>query len=935
MNAFQIIYAVLIKPLQIFFEYIFTVAQKGINNPGLSIVALSLSMNLLVLPLYNKADALQEEERETEKRLQKGVAHIKKTFRGDEKMMMLQTYYRQNNYKPTDVLRGILPLLLEIPFFIAAYQFLSHLEVIQNVPFGPIANLGAPDALLNIGSFSVNLLPIIMTTVNLLSCVIFTKGYPLKSKIQLYSMAVFFFFFLYKSPAGLVFYWTLNNIFSFVKTVYYKSEKAKNILNVLFAICGVGFFAAIIPASQRTGSKSFFFILALLGFICFLPILFDKVLKKEFFTRRLGQVSGKLSFLKKGAEDGWLFVLGGIYMSILTGLFIPTQVLKSSPQEFVDIYHFMNPLWFVIGSLCLAVGTFLVWFGVFYRLSEEGMKKIFNVGMCILCFIATVDYIIFGKNNVVLDSALAYTQEYSAPVKMILINFAVVILTIVIGVAIVLLLGKKLRVLFIAGTLAILGMSLVSCHGINKDIQGLKKMIEAKGDVKPSFRLSKTGKNVVVIMLDRGMNLYVPYLVNEKPELKEMYDGFCYYPNTISFGLCTNYGAPPIFGGYEYTPVEMNKRDTELLKEKHNESLKVMPALFYEKGYETTVCDAPYANYSAVPDLSIYKDYPDIRTFITQGYYWNAQKVNVSQRNFRNFFCYSLMKIAPLALQNHLYGHGTYNESIGNKQYTSEINSASPLVRDGNYRMTGINEETMNDYLTLANFQDMTEITQEDTDTFLMINNELTHWPIYYQEPEYVVEYSVDNEAYELAHSDRYTLDGLTLEMSNDVHYGEYQVNMCALLLLGKWLDYLKEEGVYDNTRIIIVSDHGLWTYHNEKFELDKSHDQEMDIESYYPLLMIKDFNSHGFSVDEQFMTNADVPYYTLEGLIENPVNPFTGKSINIDEKYAHPQEILGAHFPDVDENNGTVFIDGIWFAVENDMRDKKNWKILKDNRKK
>ena len=122
------IYTVLIRPLQIFFEYVFTVAQKGLNNPGLSIIALSLSMNLLVLPLYNRADAVQEEERNIENRLRNGVAHIRKTFKGDERMMMLQTYYRQNGYKPTDVFKSSVSLLLEIPFFIAAYQFLSHLS---------------------------------------------------------------------------------------------------------------------------------------------------------------------------------------------------------------------------------------------------------------------------------------------------------------------------------------------------------------------------------------------------------------------------------------------------------------------------------------------------------------------------------------------------------------------------------------------------------------------------------------------------------------------------------------------------------------------------------------------------------------------------------------------------------------------------------------
>ena len=39
--------------------------------------------------------------------------------------MILQTYYRQNHYKPTYVLRSAVSLFLEIPFFIAAYAFLS------------------------------------------------------------------------------------------------------------------------------------------------------------------------------------------------------------------------------------------------------------------------------------------------------------------------------------------------------------------------------------------------------------------------------------------------------------------------------------------------------------------------------------------------------------------------------------------------------------------------------------------------------------------------------------------------------------------------------------------------------------------------------------------------------------------------------------------
>ena len=93
----EIIYQILIGPLQLFFEMAYTLAYEIIGNPGLSIIVLSLAMNFLVLPLYKRADAMQEEERLMEQKLSAGVSHIKKTFKGDERMMMLSTYYRLND----------------------------------------------------------------------------------------------------------------------------------------------------------------------------------------------------------------------------------------------------------------------------------------------------------------------------------------------------------------------------------------------------------------------------------------------------------------------------------------------------------------------------------------------------------------------------------------------------------------------------------------------------------------------------------------------------------------------------------------------------------------------------------------------------------------------------------------------------------------------
>ena len=92
MSVLTILETLLIGPLKLIFEIIFVIANRVIGHPGMAIIVLSLIMNILVLPLYRRADAMQEEARDIEAKLHDGVAHIKKTFSGDERMMILQTY---------------------------------------------------------------------------------------------------------------------------------------------------------------------------------------------------------------------------------------------------------------------------------------------------------------------------------------------------------------------------------------------------------------------------------------------------------------------------------------------------------------------------------------------------------------------------------------------------------------------------------------------------------------------------------------------------------------------------------------------------------------------------------------------------------------------------------------------------------------------------
>ncbi len=913
------LYSLVLMPLQLLFETIYDYAYRFVGHPGLAIIALSLAINILVLPLYMRADAMQEEQRNTEAKLSKGISHIRKTFRGDERTMMLQTYYRQNNYSPLSALRGATSLLLEIPFFIAAYRFLSGLSLLQGVSFGPIADLSQPDGLIVIGGLAINLLPILMTAINLVSSAIFSKDYPLKTKIQLYAMSAIFLVLLYKSPSGLVFYWTLNNAFSLVKTVFYKLKNPGKVIRILCCVLGLGVIAAaglgLIPLR-----RSYRIVLMGVGVLLCVPLLLGALKNKV----KLPTVETRRKPNKK------LFVTGVLLLAVLVGLLIPSALIKASPQEFVDVNYFVHPLWYVANALLVAIGTFLLWFNVFYWLASPKAKVIFDYGIWIICAMALVDYLFFGTKLGNISSNLIFDNPIHFSGKQMLLN----IISIVIAAAVIFLCIRKKETVvsrvFTVAVAAIFCMAVINVFSIRASVADVNvESLSAEENI-PHITLSKTGKNVVVIMLDRAMGEYVPYIFNEKPQLKEQFAGFTYYDNVISFGASTNFGTPALFGGYEYTPVEINKRDAESLAEKQNEALKMMPALFDSEGFDVTVMDPPYAGYQWTPDLSIYDDYPGIDTYISQGVFTRTElKEQLAQNRFRNLFCYGLMKICPVCLQQTLYDVGNYHQS--QSEYGDQIVIS-------NHSAHGIGASFDNSYSVLKQLADMTTISAADNGTFTMMDNETTHFSTLLQEPGYEDVFAVDNTEYDAQNTDRFTVDGKTLRVESAEEYGTYQVNMASFLQLGKWLDDLRENGVYDNTKIILVSDHGFGLHQMESLFIDETADSDTrsyrygDVESYFPLLMVKDFNSTEFTTSDEFMTNADVPTLAVADVISDPINPFTGNAIDSSEKTAHDQMVIASADSDIATNNGNRFHSARWYSVHDSIWDKSNWTLVAED---
>lgn len=897
----SVLYNIIISPIEliveIIFELMFRLVGNQQTNQGIAIIGVSLAISLLTFPLYHHADAVQKRQRDIQNAMSHWVNHIKKTFKSDERFMMLQTYYRENNYTPLSALNGSISLLLEIPFFIAAYHFLSHLEVLNGSRFLLISDLGQPDKLIRFGGLSANLLPVLMTIINCISSAIYLKGFSKKDKLQTYGMALIFLVLLYNSPSGLVIYWTCNNIFSLIKNIFYKIKNPKKVLCFVCAILGSLFTIVLIFAGKIDSFKRLVFII-ILQIAVLVPLIM------LFACKFLGEHTREKNECKNQKSYILTFCLAGIFLVVLTGILIPSSVISSSPAEFVDLQNYRNPLLFLINSSCYAIGFFLLWAGIIRYMLPNKSKIILDCVLWIVAGIFLLDYMCFGKKLGTLSPFLIYNDGLNISTTEKILNLVVVFIAVIV-------LGfifKLKKIVPLIMFVCILCMSVLSVIQINKTQNQLSSMayikeMKAETKIQPIFSLSKTGKNVIVFMLDRAISGYVPYIFEEKPELKEQFAGFTYYPNTVSHGFFTNFATPALFGGYEYTPVEINKRDSELLVEKHNEALKVLPVLFCKNSFEVTVVDPPYAGYSWIPDLSIYSDYPEIHPYILAGNLHDDElftnyKLDSILENKRTFFCYSIFKSIPLAFASIFYSDGTYYSS-------SKIEVP----------------EFYNQYSILSLLEKISKIEESAKDTCLIMQNSTTHEPMLLQLPNYELKNNVNNSGY-------YTAADGKIGMDNELQISHYHANAAALLALGKWFDYMRKNGVFDNTRIIIVADHGrgLGQFENMKYT-----NPEIDIEWCNPLFMVKDFNSKNFTVSNEFMTIADTPTIAVSNLIENPVNPFTGKIICNDEKLKKPQIITSSMNWDTMINNGTTFdtSNGHLFSVHDDIFVEKNWKMV------
>ena len=94
----NIIYILIIKPIEAVLGFLFRAYVGLTGSYGLSIILLSLSVTIIMFPLFYIAEVWKRKEQEVEKRMKKRLSYIKKYYTGQKKYCMIKATHRLEGY---------------------------------------------------------------------------------------------------------------------------------------------------------------------------------------------------------------------------------------------------------------------------------------------------------------------------------------------------------------------------------------------------------------------------------------------------------------------------------------------------------------------------------------------------------------------------------------------------------------------------------------------------------------------------------------------------------------------------------------------------------------------------------------------------------------------------------------------------------------------
>lgn len=198
--------------------YIFT-GHIGLPSYGLAIIFMTIAIKLVLFPFTQQ----QLKSARGMQTIQPKLKYVQEKYKNDPETMQkkVMELYKENGINP---LGGCLPLIIQMPIFLAFYQSLYKFQfkVAADARFLWIPNIGKPDPY-----FILAILAAVTTYLQQRVSMVDTKDPTQRS--MLYFMPIFMAWISYKMPAGLPLYWVVFNILGIIQQLYINLEDKKKL----------------------------------------------------------------------------------------------------------------------------------------------------------------------------------------------------------------------------------------------------------------------------------------------------------------------------------------------------------------------------------------------------------------------------------------------------------------------------------------------------------------------------------------------------------------------------------------------------------------------------------------------------------------------------------------------------------------------------------
>ncbi|WP_165816570.1 sulfatase-like hydrolase/transferase, partial [Helicobacter cinaedi] len=523
-------------------------------------------------------------------------------------------------------------------------------------------------------------------------------------------------------------------------------------------------------------------------------------------------------------------------------VFSPYAIYSSDVSQF-DISQTYQTLGALFGFFILSSFGLIYFTSFFYKtrllkLGAWGVSVILCIG---LVYTFVLDYnVVTGESYSQLDNfVFKNPHNLSAP----LAKYVDLLVGILACVMILICLRKQslfkntLICLLIAfGAVSTLNAAHIATQKMDLSYRNIPISQEADShlrDLLPPFHhdltsFSKDKENVLILLFDAFTGSHLQIIFEQFPELKQEFQGFTYYPNTLSLDGDTIRTAHTILTGHNLSAFANRNLSMQTYTDNITDSLLATYQTFRKYGFKVDSFAMPHINSSHTQEnIDIYDGWDNYFAAYSKMMDFDSTLQNLKKHNqpVGEMASMGLFYFAPYIFRTRIYKDfefGNYSWIFGKKQQIgSFINgvkhtSALPLI------VRNLNVDST-------------------SKTFKYIHTMHTHYPFALNKdcmPE------MDTQS---------QLPQQYRAFFLNIHH--YDNEVCAMKETKILLDFLKDNGIYDNTMIVLVSDHSYNDLPTHNMPNQASFGNNPN-----PLLMIKKLKSNGdLKTDMRLMSNADV----------------------------------------------------------------------------